>query len=279
MTARTAPRLASLLGIFACVAVCAAAASADEPLPQPRITGTVSYRERIALPSDASVQVRLDDVSQPEAAPRRIAETTFPTAGKQVPIPFELPYSAADIVAGRRYAVRAKIVAANGKTLFSTKTPYPVITRGAPTQLEILVQQAAGGRAARPKPAPATAGLTGVDWKLVALGTTPAVVPPQGPPAHLTLNSAKKSIAGSTGCNQFAGSFALADRGLTLNVGAMTMMACPDDVAAQEEAFVGALKGTTGYRLTDGGLELVDADGQALARFAAVAADPAARTH
>ncbi len=144
MTARTA-LLASLVGIFSSVAVCAAAPSPDEPAAQPKITGTVSYRERIALPPDASVQVRLDDVSQPEAAPRRIAETTFPTAGKQVPIPFELPYSAADIVAGRRYAVRAKIVA-DGKTLFSTKTPYPVITRGAPTQLEILVQQAAGGQ-------------------------------------------------------------------------------------------------------------------------------------
>ena len=277
MTARTA-LLANLLGIFASVAVCAAAPSPDEPAAQPKVTGTVSYRERIALPSDASVQVRLDDVSQPEAAPRRIAETTFPAAGKQVPIPFELPYSQADIVAGRRYAVRAKIVA-EGKTLFSTKTPYPVITRGAPTQLEILVQQAAGGKAARPKPAPTAAGLTGVDWKLVSLGTTPALVPPQGPPAHLTFHSTKKSIAGSTGCNRFAGSFVLADRALSLNVGAMTMMACQDDVAAQEEAFVGALKGTAGYRLTNGDLELVDADGQALARFAAVAADPATRSH
>jgi heat shock protein HslJ len=195
-----------------------------------------------------------------------------------VPIPFELPYSAADIVASRRYVVRAKIVA-DGKTLFSTKTPYPVITRGAPTQLEILVQQGGGGRAGRPKSPPTAAGLTGVEWKLVALGATPAVAPPQGQPAHLTLDSAKKSIAGSTGCNRFAGSFALPGGGLSLTVGAMTMMACPDEVAAQEQAFVEALKGTTGYRLTNGGLELVDADGQALARFAAVAADPAARSH
>ena len=277
MTAR-ALLLASLLGTLASGAVAAAAPSPDEPAAQPKITGTVSYRERIALPPDASIQVRLDDVSQPEASPRRIAETAVPTAGKQVPVPFELPYSAADIVAGRRYVVRAKIVA-DGKTLFSTKTPYPVITRGAPTQLEILVQQGGGGRAARPKPVPAAAGLTGIDWKLVTLGTTPAVASPQGQPAYLTFDSAKKSVAGSTGCNRFAGSFALADGGLRLNVAAMTMMACQDDVAAQEEAFVEALKATAGYRLTGPGLELVDADGQALARFAAVAADPAARSH
>jgi putative lipoprotein len=277
MTARTA-LLGGLLGVLAAGAVRAGAPIQDDAAAQPRITGTVSYRERIALPPDASVQVRLDDVSQPEAAPRRVAEATFPTAGKQVPIPFELPYSAADIVPGRRYTVRAKILA-DGKTLFSTKTPYPVITRGAPTQLEILVQQAAGGRAARPKPATTGGGLTGVDWKLVALGTTPAVAAPQGPPAHLTFDSTKKSIAGSTGCNRFAGSFVLADRALSLNVGAMTMMACQDDVAAQEEAFVEALKGTAAYRLADGALELVDADGRALARFAAVAAAPATRSH
>ena len=276
MTARTA-LLGALLGALLSGTGRAAAPIQDDAAAQPKITGTVSYRERIALPREASVQVRLDDVSQPEASPRRIAETTVPTAGKQVPIPFELPYSAADIVAGRRYVVRAKIVA-DGKTLFSTKTPYPVITRGAPTQLEILVQQG-GGRAARPKPAPTTAGLTGIEWKLVALGSTPAVPPPQGQPAHLTLDSAKKSVAGSTGCNRFAGSFEAADGGLRLNVGAMTMMACPDEVAAQEQAFVEALKGTTGYRLADGGLELVDADGRELARFAAVASAPAARSH
>jgi len=277
MTARIA-LLASLLGTIASGAVRAAAPIQNDARAQPKITGTVSYRERVALPPDASVQVRLDDVSQPEASPRRIAETTLPTAGKQVPLPFELPYSAADIVAGHRYVVRAKIVA-DGKTIFSTKAPYPVITRGAPTQLEILVQQGGGGLARRPKPAPAAAGLTGVEWRLVTLGTTPAVAPPQGQPAHFTLDSAKKSIAGSTGCNRFAGSFALADGGLRLTVGAMTMMACQDEVAAQEEAFVVALKGTAGYRLTSGDLELVDADGQALARFAAVAADPAARSH
>jgi putative lipoprotein len=268
---------ASALGLFMSGASRAAARSQDDAMAQPRITGTVTYRERIALPPDASVQVRLDDVSQPEASPKRVAETTMPTAGKQAPIAFELPYRAADIVAGRRYVVRAKIIAGD-KTLFSTKTPYPVITRGAPTKLEILVQQA-GSRPGRPKPAPTGEGLTGVEWKLVALGTAPALAPPQGQTAHLTLDPAKKTVAGSTGCNRFAGSFALVDGALHLNPGAMTMMACQDEAMHQEQAFVEALKATTGYRLTDGSLELLDAEGRVLARFATVAADPAARSH
>ena len=107
------------------------------------------------------------------------------------------------------------------------------------------------------------------------------MAPPQGQTAHLTLDPAKKSIAGSTGCNRFAGSFTLADGdgALHLNPGAMTMMACQDEAMRQEQAFVEALKATTGYRLADGGLELLDGDGRVLARFAASDADPAARSH
>jgi putative lipoprotein len=267
----------ALLGLLAAGAARAAARTQDDGAAQPRIAGTVTYRERIALPPNATVLVRLDDVSQPEASPRRVAETTVATAGRQVPIAFELPYRAEDIVPSRRYVVRARILAGD-KTLFSTKTPYPVITRGAPTKLEILVQQA-GARPGRPKPAPTGEGLTGVEWKLVALGNAPALAPPQGQPAHLTLDTAKKSMAGSTGCNHFTGRFALEDGALHLNPETMTMMACQDEAMRQEGEFFGALKATTGYRLAEGGLELLDGDGRVVARFAGPDADPAARSH
>jgi putative lipoprotein len=191
--------VAGLLGLLA--AGSAGARNQDAAAAPPKITGTVTYRERIALPPDASVQVRLDDASRPEMPPKLVAETTVPTAGKQVPIPFELPYRAADIVGSRRYVVRAKIVA-GGKTLFSSKTPYPVITRGAPTKLEVLVQQGGGGLPARSKPAAGTgdAGLEGVEWKLVELGGAPAVERPEGQQAHFVLDAEKKSLSGSTGC-------------------------------------------------------------------------------
>ena len=40
------------------------------------VTGTVAYRERMALPSDAVVEVRLSDVSRQDVAAPLIAETT-----------------------------------------------------------------------------------------------------------------------------------------------------------------------------------------------------------
>ena len=47
----------------------------------------------------------------------------------------------------------------------------------------------------------------------------------------------------------------------------------------QEQAFLGALKATTGYRVTDGDLELLEGEGRVLARFVPVPGDSAARSH
>ncbi len=50
------------------------------------ITGTVAYRERIALPPNAVVTVTLEDVSLADAPSKLLAKQTFETEGKQVPL-------------------------------------------------------------------------------------------------------------------------------------------------------------------------------------------------
>jgi putative lipoprotein len=45
------------------------------------VTGSVSYRERIALPPDAVVKVQLSDVSRQDAPAPLIAETTVQPEG------------------------------------------------------------------------------------------------------------------------------------------------------------------------------------------------------
>jgi putative lipoprotein len=115
------------------------------------VTGTVAYRERIALPADAVVEIRLSDVSRQDVASPVIAETTVRPAGRQVPIPFELRYDAGKIDPNRTYAVRATISSA-GRMMFTTATAYPVITRGNPTQINLMLQRvvAAPGGGSRP---------------------------------------------------------------------------------------------------------------------------------
>jgi putative lipoprotein len=91
------------------------------------ITGTVAYRERIALPPHAVVTVALEDVSLADAPAKVLAKQTFETEGKQVPLAFELSYNSNDIKPNHRYSLRARIEV-DGKLRFINDTSTPVIT-------------------------------------------------------------------------------------------------------------------------------------------------------
>jgi uncharacterized lipoprotein YbaY/heat shock protein HslJ len=105
------------------------------------VTGTVAYRQRIALPPGAVVHVELIDPSKADAKATVIAEQKIETQGKQVPIPFTLTYDPAQINERNLYQVQAKIM--DGDTLrYRNTQAYPVITRGNPTKIVILVAPA-----------------------------------------------------------------------------------------------------------------------------------------
>ncbi|EHK9185899.1 YbaY family lipoprotein [Vibrio vulnificus] len=103
------------------------------------ISGTVFYRERIALPEDAAVTLVLEDVSLADAPAKVIAKHKFITNGKQVPLSFDLAYDSKKIISNHRYNVRARIEV-NGRLRFISDTIVPVITDEASTHnVEIMV--------------------------------------------------------------------------------------------------------------------------------------------
>jgi putative lipoprotein len=105
------------------------------------VTGTVSYRERMALPPTAVVKVQLLDVSFADVAATVLDSITLrPTAGQQVPYPFLLRYDPVQIDARNTYAVRASIIV-DGKPLFTSTEAHPVITRGNPLDVNIMLQR------------------------------------------------------------------------------------------------------------------------------------------
>jgi putative lipoprotein len=106
------------------------------------VTGSVMYRQRIALPPGAVLQVRLEDVSRQDIAAETIAELVAPTRGRQVPLPFVLEYDPARIVASHAYSIQASL-RLDDRLLFTTDTAHPVITAGAPTDVTIMLVQAA----------------------------------------------------------------------------------------------------------------------------------------
>ncbi|ASW81436.1 lipo-like protein [Vibrio anguillarum] len=91
------------------------------------IMGTVSYRERIALPDKALVTITLQDVSLADAPAKVIAKHRFETNGMQVPLEFDLAFDNRKIDAHHRYSVSARIEV-DGKLRFITDTHYAVIT-------------------------------------------------------------------------------------------------------------------------------------------------------
>ncbi len=96
------------------------------------ITGTVAYRERIALPPNAVVTVTLEDVSLADAPSKVIATQSVETEGKQVPFAFELSYDSNSVKAKHTYSVRARIEV-DGKLRFISDTRHAVITDEAQT--------------------------------------------------------------------------------------------------------------------------------------------------
>ena len=101
------------------------------------VTGTVSYRERIALPPDAVILVQLRDVSLQDVAARLISEQIIKPE-HSIPIPFALPYTPADIDERMTYSVFASIRSGD-RLLFVTDRSYQVLTRGQSDHVELVL--------------------------------------------------------------------------------------------------------------------------------------------
>jgi putative lipoprotein len=109
-----------------------------ETRPAASLSGTVTYRQRVALTPEAEVQVELRDVSRQDAEAPLIAKRVIAKPG-QVPIAFSLDYDPALIEPGHTYAVSARITD-RGQLQFVTDTRVAVLAGAAvTTPIEIVV--------------------------------------------------------------------------------------------------------------------------------------------
>lgn len=103
------------------------------------IRGTVTYLQRIALPSNSEVTVKLVDAASPDTA---IAETRVATNNRQVPISFELNYDQRDINRQRSYELWAEI-RTDGDLKFRSETGQAVTLRdNRPDNVNLVVAPA-----------------------------------------------------------------------------------------------------------------------------------------
>jgi heat shock protein HslJ len=118
-----------------------------------------------------------------------------------------------------------------------------------------------------PTPAAADppATLAGTSWTLASLDLDGDDVAAVGTPT-LELG-ADGTLTGSTGCNQFSGTYTQTGSDLTVSLGPMTLAACVDPAAAdQEAAILASLPEVTSFT-ADEQLVLLDADDVALLTY------------
>ncbi len=102
------------------------------------VSGTVTYRQRSALPATAVLIVKLVDVSRQDVSSTTIAEQRIEATGKQVPFSFDMAYDRSKIEERNRYEVQAEI-RDGGRLLFITDVSHPVLTQGNPRVVDVVV--------------------------------------------------------------------------------------------------------------------------------------------
>jgi copper homeostasis protein (lipoprotein) len=123
------------------------------------VAGTASYRERIALPPGAVFEAVLEDVSLADAPAVEIGRTAIADPGNP-PFAFAIDFDPAEIQAEHTYSVRTQ-VSVGRKLIFVSDKLNPVLTRGAPSEVEIWMIKV-GDTAQEAQAAPAQIGAHGL---------------------------------------------------------------------------------------------------------------------
>lgn len=226
------------------------------------VSGTAAYRERIALPPNAIFEAVLEDVSRPGAPAEQIGSTKLDPAGNP-PFSFSIRYAPGKILAHHTYSVRARI-SVDDKLLLTTDALKPVITRGQPQSVELLLHQIGS------KIPVADATLSNTYWKLIRLGDTRVPTAPGQREISLNLRTQPDpAVSGFSGCNRFMGSYTLNDSSLSFGALASTRMACGAAMETERE-FLDALGKVRHWAISSQRLNLSDEQGKVLIKMHAV---------
>ncbi len=129
----------SIARLGVCLILFIVTACATAPEDQAVLAGTANVAEFVDLPPDAVFEATLEDVSRADVAATKIGSSHLDPAGSP-PFQFKIAYDPGLIDPRHRYAVRARIVM-DGRMIFTSDTVYPVLTRGGPDNVNLLLQR------------------------------------------------------------------------------------------------------------------------------------------
>ncbi|HYC71802.1 MAG TPA: YbaY family lipoprotein [Opitutaceae bacterium] len=131
------PLLVSLL-----LAVLAGCSGPDAGPRPPAITGSLTYRQRIALPPTALIEVQLLDVTRPDA-PAEVLHAVTLSPQHQPPFYFTIRYDPRRIDPTHAYALKATVTV-GGQLRFLSTNNTRVLTQGHPAHRDLVLEMAPG---------------------------------------------------------------------------------------------------------------------------------------
>jgi len=253
MTARVFRSLVPVLFLVAVLAWAPGPASASST--GATVSGSATYRERMALPPGAVFEATLED-----AHAKVIARFHKKNPG-QVPFAFEISYDPKHIDAPKRCVVRAS-VSEKGRLLFAGSRPYAATGRG--RKITVLMRRVAG------KPNHEGGGRTETElgstrWHPIRIGDRAVTLTAHERQPWIELDPRSQRVTGSGGCNRISGDYESGLGILRFRDLTTTQMACAS--MDTETAFLRALNQTRRYRIIGRTLQLMDDLGRPLAQL------------
>lgn len=134
----------TVVAVLTCAVLVSACA---QPAPQRsrpgEVRGIIAWRMRAPVPAGALAQVTLVEVRGKVSESVPLAEETLPV-NAPTPVAFVLPYPGGRIDPDRHYALRARVVDADGRVSWATPRPIPVLTHGRPNEAEVVLSPVPG---------------------------------------------------------------------------------------------------------------------------------------
>jgi len=221
------------------------------------ISGSATYRERMALTPGAVFEATLE-----EAPAKVIARFKKKNPG-QVPIAFEISYDPRRIDAPRHCVVRASI-REKGQLLFEGSKAFSAKSRGRGREVIVLMRRVAG-RPHQDAGGRVDTELGNTRWRPNRIGDQPVTLSGHEREPWIQMDPRSLRVTGSGGCNRISGTYESGRGVLRFRSLISTQMACVS--MDTETAFFRALNQTRRYRIIGRSLQLMDDLGRPLAQL------------
>lgn len=215
------------------------------------ITGQLAYRERIALPPEARMEIVITDITRGEDDGLVLSRLETSIGNASVPIPFAIDVSKHNLSEGPLYVLRAFLKDADGTVLFRSTEPFLLNLRN--EQIDVgtimLSMTTPDDQGARD-----VAQINDGEWRVTQFNFD--VVPvPTAPVMTFALDG---RFYGSTGCNNFSSDYTLDGTQISISPIATTMRACEAPLMEQERRFLEVISSVNRVSLDEDGRLLLE---------------------